>query len=101
MFSELEGTGLLIAQMLYGSGLRLAEYLSLRVQSLDFEQMKVTIRRGKGGKHWTVSMAERLAEDLRKQLEFCGRVYEVDLSAGDAGAFAPETGSAQKWKTRM
>ncbi|MDP0492159.1 MAG: integron integrase [Verrucomicrobiota bacterium JB023] len=101
VFSELEGTALLIAQMLYGSGLRLTECLSLRVQSLDFDQLKVTIHRGKGGKDRSVPMAARLVEELREQLKRCRAVYEEDLESGFAGAFAPETGSERKWKSRM
>lgn len=101
VFSELRGTELLVAQMLYGSGLRLTECLSLRVQSLDFDQLRVTIHRGKGGKDRAVPMAERLVPALREQLRRCREVYDEDVEAGFAGAFAPETGIERKWRSRM
>ncbi|MGJ8724408.1 MAG: integron integrase [Roseibacillus sp.] len=101
IFAEMEGVELLVTQMLYSSGLRLTECLSLRVQSLDFSQLKVTIHRGKGGKDRTVPMAARLADKLKQQLERCRSLYEEDLAAEYAGAFAPEVGSEQKWKSRM
>ena len=45
---HLSGEPKLIAQLLYGSGLRLNEALRLRVKDLDFEQHQITIRDGKG-----------------------------------------------------
>lgn len=101
VFSEMEGVERLVAQMLYGSGLRLAECLSLRVQSLDFDQLRVTIHRGKGGKDRAVPMSKVLVEDLKAQLERCRSLYEEDLAAGFAGAFSPETGSPRVWERRM
>ena len=101
VFSEMEGMERLIAQLLYGSGLRLTECLSLRVQSLDFEQLRLTIHRGKGGKDRAVPLPKVLMNELEAQLAHCRGLYEKDLVAGYAGAFPPETGSPRKWKTRM
>ncbi|MBI3592855.1 MAG: tyrosine-type recombinase/integrase [Nitrospirae bacterium] len=36
LFQHLSGTSLLIAQMLYGAGLRLMELARLRVKDIDF-----------------------------------------------------------------
>jgi integron integrase len=44
----LTGTPLLMAQLLYGSGLRLQECCQLRVKDLDFERGEPRVRRGKG-----------------------------------------------------
>ena len=38
IFDHLNGTRLLIAQLIYGCGLRLMEYLRLRVKDIDFER---------------------------------------------------------------
>lgn len=37
LFEHLEGTYRLMAGLLYGAGLRLMEYLRLRVKDIDFE----------------------------------------------------------------
>lgn len=37
-----------MAKLLYGSGLRLAECVRLRVQDLDFSQHQILVRDGKG-----------------------------------------------------
>ena len=88
VFSELAGPELLIAQMLYGSGLRLTECLSLRVQSLDFEQFKVTMHRGKGAKDYP-RLRRRSAvgilappRALKKEM----RLRAVAVSGSDGGA---------------
>ena len=47
VLSRLDGTPLLIASLLYGSGLRLLEALRLRVKDLDFAMNQLTVREGK------------------------------------------------------
>ncbi len=44
----LSGTHLLMAQLLYGSGIRLMECVRLRVQDLDVAQQQLIVRQGKG-----------------------------------------------------
>jgi hypothetical protein len=50
LFAQLQGTWLLMAQLQYGSGLRITELVELRVQSLDLERHRVLIFGGKGDK---------------------------------------------------
>jgi site-specific recombinase XerD len=47
---NLTGTENLMASLLYGSGLRLTECISLRVKDLDFDRRLILVRRGKGEK---------------------------------------------------
>jgi integrase len=46
----MEGTNKIIAQFLYGSGLRIMEAVRLRVKDLDFNMEQVIVRNGKGNK---------------------------------------------------
>ena len=48
--SRLHGTAWLIAVLLYGSGLRLMECVSLRVKDVDLAGGEIRVRRGKGGR---------------------------------------------------
>jgi len=50
ILSRLSGVQLLIASLLYGTGMRLMECLQLRVKDLDFTYLQITIRDGKGEK---------------------------------------------------
>jgi site-specific recombinase XerD len=50
LFAQLQGTWLLMAQLQYGSGLRITELVELRVQSLDLDRHRVLIFGGKGNK---------------------------------------------------
>jgi integron integrase len=44
----LSGTPLLMAQLMYGSGLRVQECCQLRVKDVDFDRGEIRVRRGKG-----------------------------------------------------
>jgi site-specific recombinase XerD len=70
VLSHLSGEMLLIAQLLYGCGLRLTECLSLRVQDVDFGQRMIVVRDGKGQKDRTTTLPERSAPGLQKHLPF-------------------------------
>jgi integrase len=48
LFARLEGTAKLMAQLGYGSGLRVSELIRLRVQDVDCSRLVITVRSGKG-----------------------------------------------------
>ena len=48
IFARMQGRTQLIAKLLYGSGLRLAQCVRLRVKQLDFAQRRILVRDGKG-----------------------------------------------------
>src|SRR3989441_6567286 len=49
VLAQLRGVPRLVALLLYGSGLRLLECLSLRVKDVDFHRGEIRVRGGKGG----------------------------------------------------
>lgn len=50
LLSYLDGVYLLMAQLMYGCGLRLTECLRLRIKDIDFENDLLMVRSGQGGK---------------------------------------------------
>ena len=46
----MEGTEGILARLLYGTGMRLAEGLNLRVKDLDFDRHAIVVRSGNGDK---------------------------------------------------
>ncbi len=55
----------LLAQLMYGSGLRISEALRLRVKDVDFAMGYVVIRDGKGAKDRTTLLPKSLVTDLK------------------------------------
>ncbi len=82
LLSHLTGVHKLMAQLLYGSGLRLMECLRLRVKDVDFEYRCIIVRDGKGEKDRVVPLPETVIPELRRQIERVRLLHEEDLAAG-------------------
>jgi len=78
----LDGTYKLMAQMLYGTGLRLLELLRLRVKDIDFARGQITVREGKGGGSRVTMLPESLRTAIKEHLERLRKLHEEDLAAG-------------------
>ena len=85
----LEGEAWLVASLLYGSGLRLLEALTLRVKDVDFERLEVRVRRAKGGKDRVSVLPATLRGPLRAHLEGVRRLHEADVAAGGGRVALP------------
>ncbi len=89
LINQLSGTHKLMAQLLYGSGLRLMECVRLRVKDIDFEYKSITVRDGKGEKDRIVPLPQTVIPDLRRQIERVRLLHQEDLSAGDGEVYLP------------
>ena len=89
LLAQLEGTPLLIASLLYGSGLRLMEALRLRVKDVDLERNEIIVRSGKGGKDRHTVLPARLIPSLRAQLDRVKTLHEQDLLDKLAPVYLP------------
>ncbi len=93
----------LMVALLYGSGLRISECCRLRVQDIDFTELQVRVRDGKGRKDRLALLPSSLAPELREHLERVRHQHLEDLRAG-AGvvpvpvALVPDHGrSTREW----
>jgi len=86
----LTGAHKLMAQLLYGSGLRLMDCLRLRIQDIDFEYKTITVRDSKGEKDRVTPMPDAVIPDLRRQIERARLLHEEDLEAGFGEVYLPD-----------
>ena len=98
---QLHGAKQLIGLLLYGSGLRLMEALSLRIKDLDFARSQILVRGGKGDKDRMTILPIALRDRLGLHRERVQRLHERDLatSAGYVelpGAFGRKASSAAR-----
>ena len=82
LLSHLDGTPRLMASLLYGSGLRLQECVSLRVKDLDLAARQLVVRRGKGKKDRGAILPQTLIEPLQGHLGTVQRQHTSDLALG-------------------
>jgi integron integrase len=90
VLSRLQGDKLIAASLMYGTGLRLAECLALRVQDIDFSRNEILVRNGKGGKDRTTMIPATLKESLQKHLAKVKEIHDKDFSAGWGSAPMPD-----------
>ena len=91
----MQGQHLLMAEMLYGAGLRLMECVRLRVNSIDLSRGLIYVRFGKGGKDRSVPLPSTVVMKIEAQIETVRLFHETDISDGYGEAWLPE-GFARK-----
>ncbi len=97
VLSQLENPYRVLAELMYGSGLRLLESVRLRVREVDFERREILIRDGKGRRDRVTVLPERAAAALRTQLGIARALHDADLSEGYGSVFLP-TALARKYR---
>ena len=104
LMDEISGTNQLMALLLYGCGLRLMEYIRLRVMDVDFDNHLIVVRDGKGNKDRSTLFPDRLQTLLRKHLEKVEAIHQQDLADGYDEVYLPYalsrklSGAAKSWK---
>ena len=96
LLAELDGQHLEIVSLLYGSGMRLMEALTLRVKDIDLGHGRIHVCQAKGKKDRFVPLPKGLAEGLRTRVESVIALHRRDLDAGHGETVLPEA-LAQKY----
>jgi len=89
VLDQLHGATWLVAALLYGSGLRLLECLTMRVKDGDFDAREIRIRDGKGRRDRVVPLPAKLVEPLRTHLGRVRTIHVGDLRAGHGSVVLP------------
>src|SRR5437773_8524851 len=89
VLGRMQGTTRLVALLLYASGLRLLEALTLRVKDIDFGRGEIVVRRGKGARGRVTMLPLRVRRELVEHLGRVERRYRADVARGGGGGGAP------------
>ena len=89
LLGQLAGRELTIAQILYGSGLRILECLRLRIKDIDFDQNQIVVRDGKGMKDRVTCLPAICIDDLRVLIESRRLQHQQDTLEGVGSVWLP------------
>lgn len=104
LFKQMDGEHRLMARIMYSAGLRLMEVLRLRIFDLDFDNKRIVIHDGKGGKDRTTFFPHLLHNPVKKHLTRVRALHEQDLSQGYGEVYLPNAlakkyrGAATSWE---
>jgi integron integrase len=89
IINQLDGNKWLMAQLLYGAGLRVMECVRLRVKDIDYSYRQITVRDGKGGNDRVTMLPVIVIEHLKRHLEKVKTTHGLDLNAGFGKVYLP------------
>lgn len=90
VLSRMNGIPLLVANLLYGSGLRILEALRLRIKDLDFQSHTIIVREGKGNKDRRTILPNSIASRLKIHMEKGRTLHLDDLADGFGEVYLPD-----------
>ncbi len=90
LLQELEGWQREVGSLLYGTGMRVMEALTLRVKDVDLEYERIHVCQAKGKKDRFVPLPKSLSPGLREQIKNVASLHAQDLEAGYGETLLPE-----------
>ena len=89
VLARLKGDYRMMAELLYGSGLRLMECVRLRVKDVDFGYNRITVRDGKGLRERVALLPKQVRPGLQAHLERVKELHRQDLARGGGKVYLP------------
>lgn len=90
VLGQFSGVHALLAHLLYGTGMRMAEALQLRVKDIDFGHHSIIVRSGKGDKDRVLMLPASLEWPLRRHLADIHAIWSADRSTNLPGVWLPD-----------
>jgi integron integrase len=89
VLAHLKGDYRMMAELLYGSGLRLMECVRLRVKDVDFGYNHIVVRDGKGQKDRVTVLPDHVRSRLRTHMGHVRAIHQRDLERGGGNVYLP------------
>ena len=89
LLGQMRGTNELVAQIMYGGGLRVGESVSLRIKDIDLDRRTITICDAKGAKDRFTILPDELIVPVARQIERVKQVHALDIREGFARVALP------------
>jgi integron integrase len=89
IINQMSGEYKLLAQLLYGTGMRLSEALRLRVKDLDFSYQQIVVHDAKGQRGRVTMLPTTLAPFLEAHLQRVLCLHNRDLEEGNGRVYLP------------
>ncbi len=98
LFERMRGASRVLAQLMFGAGLRLNEAVTLRIKDLKLSEGTLMVRQGKGDKDRVALLPVSLVPELRAWIERSRLLWQDDRDAGVPGVYLPPS-VARKFPT--
>ena len=85
LIDQLRGKYRLMAELMYGAGLRASECCGLRIQDIDIDYAEIMVRHGKGGKDRRTLLPHKLIPELERQIRRISIMRQRDIENGRGG----------------
>jgi integron integrase len=96
VLSRMDDPWKLMAELMYGAGLRLLESCRLRVKDIDFNRRQILVREGKGDRDRPVPLPRSLEARLHNQIADVTSLHARDVAQGHGHVHLPHA-LAQKY----
>ena len=95
LFNSCKSEYLIVLQLMYGSGLRLNECLSLRIKDIDLELKQIIVRSGKGDQDRKTMMPVTLIKKIENQISLSKKIHDKDIIDGHGYVYLPNAISSK------
>ncbi|CAG0908156.1 unnamed protein product, partial [Cyprideis torosa] len=90
LLAHTDGVQSLMAKLLYGTGMRLMECVSLRIRDIDFQANRIHVRNARGDDERDTLLPESLVDSLKTQIAKVQVLHEQDRLSGGGATTLPQ-----------
>ena len=89
LFIHLNGEQRFMAELIYGTGMRIIECMSLRINDIDLDYNQIIIRNSKGNKDRVTVLPQSLRSRIVSQIKLITDYFEYDKTIAKNNVYVP------------